>query len=101
MKIRLFTASALFVLSLTGCSTIQQSAVTQGAGTNLVRQTTLSVRTLGDAKQLVAQLRASNGQTHSLGAQGIDQQSTSQALESAIGAAVRAAVGAANPQPAK
>lgn len=72
MKTRLFIASALaLAIALsTGCSTIHQTAATQGAGTNLVRQTTLRVRTLGDAKQLVAQLSASNGQTHRLGAQG-------------------------------
>jgi hypothetical protein len=99
MKKLIFIAAA--ALMACGCSSIQQTAATSGAGTNLVRQTTLRVRTLGDAKQLVAQLRASNGATHNLGAQGIDQQSTSQALESAIGAAVRAAIGASNPNPAK
>jgi len=42
-----------------------------------VRTTTLRVQTLGDAKQVIQSLRASNGQTHSLGAAGVEQQTTS------------------------
>ena len=58
-----------------------QTAETTGTGTNEVRKTTMTVRTLGDAKQLVEKLRASNGKTHALGAQGVEQESTSEALE--------------------
>lgn len=74
-----------------GCSVIRQSATTEGAGTNLVRHTTLTVKTLGDAKQVVESLKASNGATHALGAAGVQQESTSEALQSLVQLATMAA----------
>lgn len=74
-----------------GCSVIRQSASTEGSGTNLVRHTHLTVKTLGDAKQVVESLKASNGATHSLGAAGVQQESTSEALQSLVQLATMAA----------
>lgn len=74
-----------------GCSVIRQSATTEGSGTNLVRQTTLTVKTLGDAKQVVESLKASNGATHSLGAAGVAQESTSEVFQNLVQLAVMAA----------
>jgi hypothetical protein len=79
----------------TGCATIHQSAETAGTGTNAVRRTELTVRTLGDAKQMVEKLRASNGTTQSLGASGVEQESTSAVLGEVIKAAFEAGKGAA------
>lgn len=84
-------ASAAAVASMLGCSVIRQSASTEGAGTNLVRHTSLTVKTLGDAKQVVESLRASNGATHSLGASGVAQESTSEVLQNLVQLAVMAA----------
>jgi len=56
---------------------VTQTASTSTNGTNQVRTTTLRVQTLGDAKQVIQSLRASNGQTHALGAAGVEQQTTS------------------------
>lgn len=81
----------LLVFVVSGCSVVRQSARTEGAGTNLVRHTSLVVKTLGDAKQVVESLRASNGATHSLGASGVAQESTSEALQSLVQLAVMAA----------
>lgn len=79
------------VVGLCGCSVIRQSATTEGSGTNLVRHTHLTVKTLGDAKQVVESLRASNGATHSLGASGVAQESTSEVVQSLVQLAVMAA----------
>ena len=67
----------LGVALLCGCSSVTQTASTSTNGTNQMRTTTLRVQTLGDAKQVIQSLRASNGQTHSLGAAGFEQQTTS------------------------
>lgn len=74
-----------------GCSVIRQHATTEGAGTNLVRHTSLTVKTLGDAKQVVESLRASNGATHSLGASGVAQESSSEVIQNLVQLAVMAA----------
>lgn len=94
MKTRLLILGVA-VATLAGCASITQTAETSGSGTNAVRRTTLQVRSLGDSKQIVERLKASNGATHSLGASGIEQETTSQALESAVRGAVEAAIGAA------
>ena len=69
---------ALFSLGaalLTGCNTV--SVTSRDTGTNGVsREVTISVRTRGDAKQAVESLRATNGKTLSIGAQGMEQEST-------------------------
>ncbi len=83
-------AAVLFGELTTGCATIHQSAETAGTGTNAVRRTELTVRTLGDAKQMVEKLRASNGTTQSLGASGVEQESTSAILGEVIKAAIEA-----------
>jgi hypothetical protein len=72
-----FMVGFLAVAFLCGCSSVRQTATTSTDGTNQVRTTTLRVHTLGDAKQVIQSLRASNGQTHSLGAAGVEQQTTS------------------------
>ena len=82
---------------LTGCATINQTAESTGTGTNEVRKTTLTVRTLGDAKQVVERLQASNGKTHSLGAKGVEQESTSEVMERIVRAAVESAAKGAKP----
>jgi len=74
---RPFLVGFLAVAFLSGCSSVTQTASTSSNGTNQVRTTTLRVQTLGDAKQVIQSLRASNGQTHSLGAAGVEQQTTS------------------------
>lgn len=74
-----------------GCSVIRQHATTEGQGTNLVRVTSLTVKTLGDAKQVIESLRASNGATHSLGASGVQQESTSEVVQNLVQLAVMAA----------
>lgn len=83
------------VLLLSGCTTITQTAET--SGTNEVRRTTLSVRSIGDAKQVVEKLQASNGKTHSLGAKGVEQETTSEIMERVVRAAVEAAAKGAKP----
>lgn len=83
------------VVLLSGCTTIQQTAET--SGTNEVRRTTLTVRSLGDAKQVVEKLQASNGRTHSLGAKGVEQETTSEVMERVVRAAVEAAAKGARP----
>lgn len=85
------TLVCVFLVWLCGCSVIRQSATTEGSGTNLVRHTHLTVKTLGDAKQVVESLRASNGATHSLGASGVAQESTSEVVQSLVQLAVMAA----------
>lgn len=91
-------ALALCVAALlTGCATINQTAESTGTGTNEVRKTTLTVRTLGDAKQVVERLQASNGKTHSLGAKGVEQESTSEVMERIVRAAVESAAKGAKP----
>ena len=67
--------------AIVGCSVIRQSATTEGSGANLVRQTTLTVKSL----------KASNGATHSLGAAGVAQESTSEVLQNLVQLAVMAA----------
>lgn len=90
-----FVSAWCFVLMQTGCATIAQTAESAGAGTNRTARTTLTVRTLGDAKQMVEKLRASNGQTHSLGAQGVEQESTSAIVGEILKAAFEAGKSAA------
>ena len=88
--------SCALALVFCGCATIRQTAESSGAGTNSVRHTTLTVRTLGDAKQIVESLRASNSEkTQTLGAKGIEQESTTTNLNAIIGDIVAAAVRAA------
>lgn len=82
-------------LVVCGCSSIRQTAETTGSGTNIVRRTTLSVRSLGDARQLVESLRASNGSTHSLGARGLEQETTTTNVNALVSDIVAAAVRAA------
>lgn len=93
MRMLCLVVSAL----ITGCSTISQTAESTGGGTNEVRRTTLTVRTLGDAKQVVERLQASNGKTHSLGAKGVEQESTSEIMERIVRAAVESAAKGAKP----
>jgi hypothetical protein len=88
-------ALAMAVVLLAGCTTIQQTAET--SATNEVRRTTLTVRSLGDAKQVVEKLQASNGRTHSLGAKGVEQETTSEIMERVVRAAVEAAAKGARP----
>lgn len=80
-----------------GCTSIRQTAETTGSGTNEVRKTTLAVTTLGDAKQVVERLQASNGKAHSLGAKGVEQESTSELMERIVRAAVESAAKGARP----
>lgn len=89
--------SILAFCALTGCSTIHQVAESSGAGTNEVRRTELRIRSLGDSKQVVERVRASNGKTHSLGAVGVEQETTSQALETFLQALMQAAAKSAKP----
>lgn len=92
-------AAVAVVVAMVGCSVIRQSARTEGTGTNLVRDTTLTVKTLGDAKQVVESLKASNGSTHTLGAAGIQQESTSQLITDLFSVALQAARMSAAPVP--
>lgn len=85
----------LAAVFLCGCSSVTQTATTSTDGTNQVRTTVLKVHTLGDAKQVIQSLRASNGQTHSLGAVGVEQQSTSDLAFQVIKAAIEAGKNAA------
>jgi len=80
----------LGVALLCGCSSVTQTATTSTDGTNQVRTTSLKVSTLGDAKQVIQSLRASNGSTHSLGAAGVEQQTTSDLMLQVIRAAMEA-----------
>ena len=92
-------AAVAAVVAIVGCSVIRQSARTEGTGTNLVRHTTLTVKTLGDAKQVVESLKASNGSTHTLGAAGVQQESTSQLVTDLFSVALQAARMSAAPVP--
>jgi ABC-type glycerol-3-phosphate transport system substrate-binding protein len=96
MKRGLFMVGCLgAAFCIAGCSTVQQTATTSSDGTNQVRTTTLRVSTLGDAKQVIQSLRASNGSTHSLGAAGIEQQTTSDLMLQVIRTAIEAGKAAA------
>lgn len=92
-------AAVAALVAMVGCSVIRQSARTEGSGTNLVRHTTLTVKTLGDAKQVVESLKASNGSTHTLGAAGVQQESTSQLVTDLFSVALQAARMSAAPVP--
>lgn len=86
----------LFIMGfglLLGCSTVTQRAETQTFGTNTVRVTTLRVTSLGDAKQVIQSLQASNGSTQRLGAAGLEQETQSQILANVVAAAITAAKG--------
>jgi len=89
--------AALSAVLVTGCSTIKQTATSSGSGTNQFRQIQMQVRTLGDAKQVAQALKAQNGATQTLGASGIEQSSTSQALEVVVKALIEAAAKGAKP----
>jgi len=96
MKRGLFMVGCLAAALVgSGCSTVQQTATTSTDGTNQVRTTTLKVSTLGDAKQVIQSLRASNGSTHNLGAAGVEQQTTSDLMLQVIRAAIEAGKAAA------
>lgn len=67
-------AAGLLVLC-TGCANVHQHArTTLPDGT--VNETSIDVSAMGDARQVVSELRASNGKTQSLGAKGIEQESS-------------------------
>lgn len=65
----------LCALTFSGCTTVTQSASTVDPD-GTMRDTKIQVSTMGDAKQVVAELRASNGKTQSLGSKGIEQESS-------------------------
>lgn len=67
---------ALIASAITGCSSIRERAET--SGTN--RVTTIHINTLFDAKAVVDKIKASNGATHSLGAQGVSEESSSDVI---------------------
>jgi hypothetical protein len=98
-KLMRWMAALTACAGVVGCSVIRQSATTEGSGTNLVRHTTLTVKTLGDAKQVVESLKASNGSTHTLGAAGVQQESTSQLVTDLFSVALQAARMSAAPVP--
>ena len=81
------TVSAIATVN-TGCTSITERAET--SGTN--RVTIVRINTLFDAKQVVDKVKASNGTTHSLGAAGVQQESNSQVVDTAVRAAVEAAL---------
>lgn len=83
-----------------GCANIHQRAETTTAGTNSVRVTEMRVRTLGDAKQVVERLNASNGTTQRIGADGVEQQSTADVIRDILGAAFAAGRASVVPVPA-
>ena len=85
-------ACLLLTVLLAGCSTIHERTSLTTAGTNEVRTTEMTIRTLFDSKQAVGSTRASNGKTQSVGAKDVAQESTSTGIEAIVGAAVRAAV---------
>lgn len=95
MRMRCLAAIAAVVM--TGCSTIKQTATSAGDGTHKFQQIEMRVRTLGDAKQVAQALRAQNGATQTLGAQGLEQQSTSQALDVVLQALIQAAAKGVKP----
>lgn len=90
-KLSVFIAA----LWLVGCSTVRQTAVTRREGTNSVQVTEIRVSALGDAKNLVEKVKATNGATQSLGASGVSQETTSDLLREVIGAAIAAGKAAA------
>lgn len=74
-KAPLAVLAVLCALTFSGCTTVTQSASTVDPdGTH--RDTKIQVSTMGDAKQVVAELRASNGKTQSLGSKGIEQEAS-------------------------
>lgn len=81
--------TATFSLFQTGCTSIHERAETNGTN----RVTVVRINTLFDAKQVVDKVKASNGTTHSLGAAGVQQESDSKVVETAVRAAVEAAIG--------
>lgn len=63
---------------LVGCASVQQSAETTSGNGTTNRVTRINVKTLFDSKQVISALQASNGQTHKLGAAGIEQETTTE-----------------------
>lgn len=64
-----------------GCSSIHESAQTRVDQNGTNRITTIKINTLFDAKAVVDKIRASNGATHSLGAQGVEADSSSDVVK--------------------
>lgn len=94
-KNKLLALLILGAVIATGCNTVQvtsRDVSTNGA----TREVTIAVRTRGDAKQAVENLRASNGKTLSIGAQGVEQESTTANVLEAfkLGVEAMAAAGA-------
>lgn len=95
---KLILSSVVSVLLLVGCSSIQQEAVTTSTANGVTnRMTRLKVKTLFDAKQVVNAVRASNGATQSLGATGIEQETTTKVVGDIVDRAVTAGIKAGKP----
>lgn len=82
-----------------GCASVQQEASTKTSAGETNRVTKINVKTLFDSKQVIASLKASNGQTHSLGAAGVDQESSSRVMQAMMESAINGAVKALVPAP--
>jgi len=92
---KLLALLSLGAAILTGCNTVRvtsRDVSTNGA----TREVTISVRTRGDAKQAVENLRASNGKTLSIGAAGMDQESSTAGLLEIFKAGIEAGVAGAS-----
>lgn len=84
----LFLIIGLLVMACTGCGITGYAKVQQKATTTVVnadgsteeRVTESKVSAMGDAKQVVEKLRASNGKTHSLGTEGVSEETSSKGL---------------------
>ena len=64
-----------------GCSSINQHAETRVDQNGTNRITSIKIHTLFDAKAVVDKIRASNGTTHNLGAQGVSEESSSDVVK--------------------
>ena len=70
-----------------GCASIKQTARTESTigETNIVRTTTLTVRAVGDARNVIERLSSANTErAHILGAKGVEQDTTTTNLNSMV-----------------
>jgi hypothetical protein len=97
----LSAAASLTLAGCPGCAIVRQTATTTTTTPEGVQTVTVARSTIlaaGDARQTVDRVRASAGKTSSVGASGVDQETTSTNAVDLVERVVRAAVqGATRP----
>lgn len=70
---------AFFLVATSGCAVVSNKVRSEEPGTNgiVTKVTSSRVYTFWDASAVLGKLRVSNGKTHSIGAEGLDEKSAS------------------------